>query len=355
MICWFFGAAILGDISDTIGRRKALLICLIGAFFGYFLSAIAIIVKSLGLLIFGRVIAGFTSGSQPIAQAAIVDVSSPVHKARNIGLILLAVSLGFVFGPIIGGVLSDSNIVSWFSFSTPFYFASFISLFNAFLLWMTFKETFMKTKKVNINLAHAFWIFKSAFTHEKIRLLSVIMLIMIFGWSSYFTFISVYVLQVYHFTPLQNSLFLAVMGLGFSLGCGYLVDFCAKRYTNKNTVIVNLFLTAIFVLILIFVKQQLVSWVCNFIVGTTIAIAYSTIIAMFSNQVTDTEQGWVMGVTGSIMALCFGLTAFLTGYFVKFGADFPMLLSFAGLTISGFIMFFFNNNSAVISSEPETG
>src|SRR3990167_1878152 len=106
MLCWFFGAAILGDLSDLIGRKKSLLICLIGAFLGYLLSAGAIVVKSIWLLILGRIVAGFTAGSQPIAQAAVVDVSTPEHKTRNIGFIILSPSLGFVLGPIIGGVLS---------------------------------------------------------------------------------------------------------------------------------------------------------------------------------------------------------------------------------------------------------
>ena len=103
MLCWFFGAAVLGDLSDKVGRKKSLLICLVGACLGYFLSAVAVLYSSFLWLIIGRIIAGFTSGSQPIAQAAIVDVSSDIHKARNIGLILLAVSLGFVLGPILGG------------------------------------------------------------------------------------------------------------------------------------------------------------------------------------------------------------------------------------------------------------
>ena len=125
MLAWFFGAAYLGDLSDAIGRRKALLICLVGAFIGYFLSAVGIVQSSIVLLMLGRVIAGCTAGSQPIAQAAIVDISSNEHKARNIGLILPSVSLGFVFGPIFGGVLSDTRV--WFSNAFVFCFISFIT------------------------------------------------------------------------------------------------------------------------------------------------------------------------------------------------------------------------------------
>src|SRR3989338_9044223 len=88
MLCWFFGAAFLGDLSDQIGRKKSLMICLLGSSVGYILSILAVIFGSYALLIIGRIIAGFTAGSQPIAQAAIVDISKPGHKARNLGLIL---------------------------------------------------------------------------------------------------------------------------------------------------------------------------------------------------------------------------------------------------------------------------
>jgi DHA1 family tetracycline resistance protein-like MFS transporter len=84
MLCWFFGAAYLGDLSDQVGRKKSLLICLLGAFLGYLLSAIAVICGSFSLLIIGRIIAGFTSGSQPIAQAAIIDISSCYMRTPTI-------------------------------------------------------------------------------------------------------------------------------------------------------------------------------------------------------------------------------------------------------------------------------
>ena len=93
MLCWFFGAAILGDYSDQAGRKQALLICLIGSFVGYLISAMSIPLHSLSLMFLGRIVAGFTAGSQPVAQAAIVDISSAENKARNISWILLAASI----------------------------------------------------------------------------------------------------------------------------------------------------------------------------------------------------------------------------------------------------------------------
>lgn len=344
MLCWFFGSAVLGDLSDTVGRKKALMICLVGAFIGYFISALAIIFKSVGLLIVGRIIAGFTGGSQPIAQAAIVDVSTVENKARNLGLILLSISLGFVFGPIFGGVLSDSGIVSWFSFSTPLYFASLVSLLNAFLLAWLFKETYSSNGKLQVNLMNAIRIFKSAFQHKKIRLLSLLLLIMIFGWSNYFTFISIYILDKFHVSPLQNSLFLAVLGLGFSIGCGYLINVLTRRFTLSQIITWGLSITAVLIFLMLVVGVQWFAWLSALLVGVSMSVGYSALLALFSNQVSEKEQGWVMGVTGSIMALCFGITSLFTGLVSNFGVDLPMVLAIVGLAASGLILPFASTN-----------
>lgn len=351
MICWFFGAAILGDLSDNIGRKRALLICLIGSFLGYFVSALGIIGHSLPVLIAGRIVAGFTAGSQPIAQAAIVDVSSESEKARNIGLILLSVSLGFVFGPIFGGILSDPKLVSWFSFETPMYFASGLSLLNAFLLYWFFQETYKTTAiKKKIRWQHAIDIFISAFKHPAIRFYSLVFLIMIFGWSNYFTFISVFLTQTYHYTIMQNSLFLALLGVGFSLGCGYLVNYCTKWFNFESIVIVSLLVTGIAVLITLLVPQQWVAWVAAFFIGCSISVSWSVLLTLFSNQVSDKEQGWVMGVTGSISALCFGLTSIFTGSMVQVGAGLPMTLSILGLMVSAALLRFIKAKQENIGS-----
>jgi len=350
MICWFFGAAILGDLSDSIGRKKALMICLLGSFFGYLLSAIAIIVHSFWLLILGRMIAGFTAGSQPIAQAAIVDISSDEHKARNIGIILLSISLGFVFGPIFGGLLSDPTIIHWFSFATPMYFAAGLALVNALLLHWGFSETYIKAdKKITIKWHHAVHVFMSAFKHPSIRRYSVILLVMIFGWSNYFSFISLYLLQTYHYSAMQNSFFLAMMGLGFSIGCGYLVDRLTKRYDFEKLIIVGLFLTAGFVLLTVVSTPQWVAWLSTLLIGMSLSVAYSVLLTVFSNQASSDEQGWVMGVTGSIMALCFGLTSIFTGLIVQMGAILPMILAIVGLAASAIILFVFKFRKYITS------
>ncbi len=335
MLCWFFGAAILGDLSDQIGRKKSLLICLGGGFFSYLISGISVSAHSLSLLIIGRIIAGVTSGSQPIAQAAIIDISHSDHKARNIGYILLALSLGFIVGPLLGGVLSDNRLVSWFDFSTPFYFAAILALFNILLLFILFNETFVaKHTTFAVNPYQAISIFISAFKNERVKKISFIYLIYIFGWSSFYSFISIFLLSVYHFTPTEISLFMAVMGVGFAIGNGFLVNYLAKFFSLRVTFIYCNVVCAIFIFLMLLVQQSLFNWLIMAPLACAVSVAYAAILTIFSNQVDEKSQGWVMGITGSIMAFVWAINGIIVGVLASLNPNSPLWIAAISLLLA---------------------
>ena len=338
MFCWFFGAAFLGDLSDQIGRKKSLMICLLGAVMSYVFSAMAVIFGSYSLLLIGRIIAGFTAGSQAIAQAAIVDISEPEHKARNLGLILFFTSLGFAFGPMIGGVLSDSTLVHWFNYAMPFYFAAIISLINTILLWKLFHETFFHEHKIHFKFYHAIEIFITAFKNEKIRELSIILLVLIFGWSGFYSFISMYLYQVYHFTSLQIGFYMSLMGVGFGVGTGFMVDFFTKRFSLKQCTIAGCLFVALGTILTITASHPIYVWFDVLIVAIAMALAYSTLLTIFSNQVDADSQGWIMGITGSIMAFAFGLNGLLVGLLADVSPETPLIVTVICLLIAAILM-----------------
>lgn len=338
MIAWFFGSALFGDLSDMIGRKKSLMMCLVGAAVGYFISAVAIYFHSLVFLIIGRIIAGFTAGSQPIAQAAIVDVSTDETRARNIGYILLANSIGFVLGPFVGGILSDVKLVTWFQYDTPLYFASFLSLINCVLLRFSFHETFKKTKKLDIKLHHALTVFIHAFQSKRIRFLSLILFIETAGWAEYFTFISQFLLRRFHYSVQEVSLFIALLAMGFSIGFAFLVDPVSKRFNHKKCVIMCLFVSAIFFFITAITADAKIVWIFAFLIGLIVSLVYSLLITIFSNQVSADEQGWVMGITNSVSALSFGVTALVSGFAADFSPAMPIYLAGAGFFVAALLL-----------------
>ena len=124
----FLCAPMLGAISDRFGRRPVLIAAIIGLGIHYFLIATA---PSLAIMLIARLIGGITGASFSVANAYLADITPPEQRAKNFGLIGAAFGLGFIFGPMLGGVLGAIDL------HLPFYVAAGISMLNAIygFLW----------------------------------------------------------------------------------------------------------------------------------------------------------------------------------------------------------------------------
>ena len=117
----FFSGPVLGMASDRFGRRPVLLISTFGLGADFLLMAFA---PNLGWLFLGRVLNGLTASSNSTANAYLADITAPVDRARRFGMLGSAFSVGFIMGPVLGGLLGDINI------RLPFMVAAGLSLVN---------------------------------------------------------------------------------------------------------------------------------------------------------------------------------------------------------------------------------
>jgi DHA1 family tetracycline resistance protein-like MFS transporter len=100
----FVFSPILGVLSDRFGRRPVLLLSLAGAAVDYLLMAFA---PELWMLVVGRAIAGITSANMAVATAYITDITPEDQRARRFGLFHAMFGIGFIVGPVLGGLLGD--------------------------------------------------------------------------------------------------------------------------------------------------------------------------------------------------------------------------------------------------------
>ena len=128
----FISSPIMGRLSDRFGRKKLLFISQLGTVAGFLLLGVA---NTLPLLFLSRIIDGITGGNISIAQAYIADVTKPKDRAKGMGMLGAAFGLGFIFGPAIGGFLSQ-----W-GFAVPAYFAAAVASVAAVSTWLFLKET----------------------------------------------------------------------------------------------------------------------------------------------------------------------------------------------------------------------
>jgi MFS family permease len=333
-LSWFLGATFLSTASDSVGRKRALLICLVGAFLGYAMNLVGFMVGSMTLLIVGRIVAGLTAGSQAVAQAAIIDISSKANRAKNIGLIMLAFSIGMVAGPIIGGLFSDSHLVGWFGLTTPFYVVLLIILLNIGLLQVYFKDAYVPTSKFVFKVTDAIMNFVSAFKHPKVRRLSIVFFVMQVSFNTFYVFATAYLFLKFQFNTMQTSSFMTVLGLSMAIGFGCLVAPAAKVLSAKNGIIVGLGVLALGELGYIYSHSAWMAFVLVVPMMAAFGVAYTNMLTFFSHSVGEAEQGWVMGITVSIFTLGAGLVSVFGGKLIHMNLNLPFTLSVCGLVLS---------------------
>lgn len=126
-------APMWGRVSDRIGRKPVIMVGIFGLALSFFLMAVS---STLWMLFAARVIGGFfSSANMPTVMAYVADITSEENRGKGMGIIGAATGLGFVFGPALGGVFSQSGL------SIPFYIAGTLSLITFIFVFFVLKES----------------------------------------------------------------------------------------------------------------------------------------------------------------------------------------------------------------------
>ena len=142
----FLCAPIIGNLSDRFGRRVVLLLSLFAFGCDYLLMGFA---PTLGWLFVGRFIAGIAGATYSPAYAFIADISPPEKRAQNFGLVGAAFGLGFILGPVIGGLLGD------FGPRVPFFVAAGVAFLTFAYGFLVLPESLPKDQRRPFELSRA--------------------------------------------------------------------------------------------------------------------------------------------------------------------------------------------------------
>jgi DHA1 family tetracycline resistance protein-like MFS transporter len=338
----FFGAPILGGLSDRVGRKPIFLASLGGIFAGYLMTAIGIITASLPVMFLGRILSGFTGGSLSVAYSAIADISDERTKARNFGLVGMMFGLGFIIGPFLGGILSNPEISSSFNYATPFLFSAALALANVVLIYFQFEETLKTRIHRKISILTGFINIRKAFDMENLRVIFMVIFLLSFGFSFFTQFFQVFLIDKFQFTQSDIGNLFAYMGLCIALTQGFIVRPLSFKFSSVKILrFSTLLLGLTFPFLLLPDKAAYLYLVIPFIAIWN-GLTMPNYNAVVSNLADQESQGEILGINQSIQSLAHALPPILAGFAATISVNLPILIAGAMSVLAWltFVLFF---------------
>jgi len=309
----FACSPILGSLSDKLGRRPVLLISLFGMAVDYFFLSFA---HTITLLFIGRILAGLCGASITTASAYIADVSTPEKRSQNFGLIGAAFGLGFIIGPVIGGVFGEIGT------RVPFMIAGGLSLLNWLYGYFILPESLKPENRRAFEWKRANPVGALLRLKKFPALLGLLaaLLILYIAAQSTQTVWTYYTKEKFGWNKAWVGYSLGFVGLTVGIVQGWLIRIIIPKFGNKKAVMMGLMLYVVGFILFAFASK---GWMMfAFMVPYALAgITGPAMQGIISTQVKADEQGEMQGIMTGFMSLAniIGptLMSFIFAHFTK--------------------------------------
>lgn len=337
-LAMFFGAPILGEASDKYGRRSTLIFSLIGNCLGLLITAAGVTLKSIPVMLIGRLISGITAGSFPIAQAAIIDISEKDNTASSMSIIVGANAIGFALGPMIGGVFSDKTLSSYMSASLPFIITAVVPAMTACLLYLTFKETKKQsTHEINLSLMTGLKNIFYAFNDRTTSLIFTTFLLYLVGYFIFFNYLSAYLSIALKFDNSKNAEFISYFAIWFGVSLLWIVPWISRKIALHTAIKISMITQVCVITLILLVKPALFIWLTIGVLVIAFSTCYISSLTYISSFGGSEHQGRLMGIAASLTSFSWALAPFVAGTVDWFNIKLPMLISIVTLCV-GYIV-----------------
>jgi DHA1 family tetracycline resistance protein-like MFS transporter len=291
----FFGSPFLGALADSYGRRPVLLIGFSGLMLSFFTTALA---TSIAMLIGIRLVAGAMQANLSVASAYVADITPPEQRAKRFGMLGAMFGVGFILGPVIGGLLGAINL------RLPFYAAGSLALLNLLYGYFVLPESLPQSRR------HAFeW--KAANPLSALRRLTQLkdvaplaVVVACCGLAQFVLYTSwvLYTTFKFGWGPQENGWSLAAVGVVTAVVQGLLLGRILQRISVRRLAVLGL-ISSMFAYALWGAATH--GWMMYAIIFVNLlgATVSSTIQSIISSAADAQNQGKTLGAVGGINSL----------------------------------------------------
>lgn len=322
----FLFSPLLGALSDQVGRRPVILVALVGSAIDYLVMAMA---PSLWLLFLGRAIGGLTGASAASVGAYIADVSPPEKRAQSYGTMGMIFGIGFIAGPLFGGLLGDLGERTGVGPRLPFYVAAGITACNALYGAFVLPESLAPAnrKKFKLSSGNPFATIPGLRKYPVVFSLVAALCIRQLGEYGIHATWVLYTTNKFGWGMRENGISLAVIGIVIAVVQGGLLRVIVPKLGERRAVFVGY--TVLLTSYLLFAAATS-GWMMYVIIVVTGLgeMAGPTTFALITRHVPANEHGSVQGAITSLGSvtgiLAPAIATSLFGFFVSDQAPFRL-------------------------------
>jgi DHA1 family tetracycline resistance protein-like MFS transporter len=291
----FFASPVLGALSDRHGRRPVLLIGFCGLATSFLLTAI---VTALWMLILVRLVSGAMQANVSVSNAYVADITAPEDRAKRFGMLGAMFGLGFILGPVMGGLLGAIDL------RLPFFAAGSLALLNLLYGWLVLPESLPVARRRAVS-----W--KSANPVSSLRGLARLkgagLLVAVIGCSGLAQFV-LYTTWVLYTTfkfgwgPLENGWSLAAVGVVSAVVQGLLLGRLLRRFSARRLAVLGLVSSTLAYVMWGAASEGWMMFAVIFVnlLGATVSASIQSII---SSAADARSQGQALGAVGGLNSL----------------------------------------------------
>jgi MFS family permease len=290
-----FSGPVLGSLSDRLGRKPILLVCLFGTALAYVLFGLA---GSIATLFLAVLLDGLTGNNLTTAYAYIADVTEPDQRARGMGLVGAAFGLGLMAGPALGGLLSVYGL------SVPAFAAAGIALLNVLYGLIFLPESLpphlRSAKPISFN---AFVHLRALFGFESIRVLLLALFVLNLAFSGLQTNFPLFSQAHFGWDARQNGFFFAYVGVVAVTVQGFLYGQLHRLIREERLGLLGLSLMSLGLAGIAAAPQAWLLYPAVGLAALGSGLSIPSLSSLVSRRVPASEQGLLMGGQQTLLNL----------------------------------------------------
>lgn len=289
----FFAAPIVGSLSDRFGRKPLLLLSIGGTFVSLLMLGFA---NTILLVLLSRLLDGLTGGNITVAQSYISDVTDEESRAKGLGLIGMAFGLGFILGPVFGGLLAQISL------SLPAFVAAGIALLNLLLITFVLPESLPKESRQNVGRIQLFdvQVLRAAWTNKP--LLSILGMTFAFAlaFNIFETMFTPHAMLALGLSVRTRGFVLAYMGVVVAGVQGGLMGYLTKRFDEDAILRVTTPVMAVSLALWAFVPNLVLLLVVILPISVAAGVQGVVMKSLLTKRADEGDRGAVLGLSTSL-------------------------------------------------------